>query len=286
MRTHSWRWSAAAAAVVLLLIGWVTQRSLDHQPSRPASTENYLPGVAADLYRPAPTAARTPVVVLIPGGAWLTADRRGLAPLAETLSGAGMFVVNATYRAATAGVRFPVPVSDIVCAVDFAADRARRAGFSPGPVIVLGHSSGAHLASLAALAGAHFRKGCPYPPVRVDGFVGLAGPYNVLLLQDVAYPLFGTRAADAPDTWREGNPTTWVGERPDLAVMLAHGTADDLSPTFTRTFAEALEAAGHKVDLRLMSGVDHQDIYQPKVIAGPLIAWITALKTATSPASR
>jgi len=282
MRIHGWRWSAAAAAVVLLVAGWIAQRpGRDHHSSRPASTENYLPGVAADVYLPSSPAGRAPVVVLIPGGGWRTADRRGLGPLAETLAAHGMVAVNATYRAADSGARFPVPVNDVVCAVDFAADRARRAGIAPGPVIVLGHSSGAHLAALAALAGAHFRTDCPYPAVRVDGLVGLSGPYNILLVQGVAYPLFGTSAADAPAAWREGNPMTWLTSRRDLPVLLAHGAADDLvSPTFTRTFAEGLEAAGHPVELKLVSGAGHQDIYQPAVIADPVIAWITALTEA------
>jgi acetyl esterase/lipase len=50
-----------------------------------------------------------------------------------------------------------------------------------------------------------------------------------------------------------------------------------VSPTFTRTFAEGLEAAGHPVVLKLVPGADHQDIYRPAVIADPVIAWITTL---------
>jgi hypothetical protein len=53
-------------------------------------------------------------------------------PLVETLAAPGMVVVNATYRAVKSGVRFPVPVADVVCAIDFAADRARQAGISAG----------------------------------------------------------------------------------------------------------------------------------------------------------
>jgi acetyl esterase/lipase len=50
-----------------------------------------------------------------------------------------------------------------------------------------------------------------------------------------------------------------------------------MSPTFTRTFAEALEAPGHPVELKLVPGAGHQDIYLPAVIADPVVAWISAL---------
>jgi acetyl esterase/lipase len=150
-------------------------------------------------------------------------------------------------------------------------------------VIVLGHSAGAHLAALAALAGDHFRAHCPYPPVRIDGLVGLSGPYDVVLLPDVAYPLFGVRAADAPATWREGDPMTWLTQRTDLPVLLAHGGADSLlPPAFTRTFADALRAAGHPVEVSIVPGADHNDMFAPKVIADTVIAWIDSLVSAAA----
>lgn len=274
---------AAALVAGLVAAGWLALRS--RSPDKPlprfVETADYLRGVPADLYLPAEPAGRTPVVVLIPGGGWQSADRAGLAPLAETLAEHGVAVVNATYRAADAGVRFPVPVSDVGCAVSYAADRVRRTGRLPGPVVVLGHSAGAHLAALAALAGPRFVTGCPYPATLPDALIGLAGPYDVMSLQDVAYPLFGVRAAVDPAVWREGNPMTWLGQRTGahpLPALLAHGTADEtVSPTFTQAFGAALREAGHPVRVDLVEGADHASIYTPEVIAGTVIRWIDAL---------
>lgn len=283
MRGSRRYWAAIVAAVPLIIAGCGSHRPAGPVATLPhlAGTQNYLPGNAADVYLPQSTAGGTPVVVLIPGGGWRTADRGGLSPLAATLAGHGMVAINATYRAADSGVRFPVPVNDIVCAIDFAADRARRAGLVPGPLVVLGHSAGAHLAALAALAGDHFRKDCPYPPAQVDGFVGLSGPYNIVLLRDAAYPLFGVGPAADPTAWNEGNPTTWLAQRTGahpLRVLLVHGAADDLvAPSFSRTFAAALEGAGHPVELRIIAGARHNDTFKADVIADTVIAWITAL---------
>lgn len=272
-----WRYRAIVGCAVAVLAVLSACSSSTAPLRHRADTTDYLPGVAADLFLPDAT-VRAPVVVLIPGGAWLTADRSGLRPLADALADHGIVAVAATYRAADDGVRFPVPVSDVVCAIDFAVARTRAAGITPGPVIVLGHSSGAHLAALAALATAHFRSACRYPAARVDGLIGLAGPYDIMSMQDMADPLFGASAADDPAAWRAGNAVTWVARRPDLPALLIHGAEDqDVSTTFTTSFADRLRAAGHAVRVELVPGAGHGDVYRPQVVGARIIAWVTAL---------
>jgi len=238
---------------------------------------DYLPGLGADLYLPVARTRRTPVVVLVPGGGWTSADRRGLAPLAGALADRGVVAVNVTYRVGP-GFPFPVPVSDVVCAIDYAADRARRAGFTLGPVVVLGHSAGAQLAALAALAPDHFRRGCPYPPTDATGLIGLSGPYDISRVQEFAYSLFGVSPTQDPTVWRDGNPMNWLAvaaEARALPVLLAHGEADAVVPsTFSQNFAGALRSAGHPVQLVLVPGADHSSIYTPAVIASTVITWV------------
>jgi acetyl esterase/lipase len=242
------------------------------------SQAEYLPGLGADIYRPVAPAARTPVVVLLPGGAWRSADRSGLAPLAERLAADGMFVVNTTYRAADAGVRFPRPVQDIECAISFAVDRARRSGVEPGPVVALGHSSGAHLASLAALGAVPPAADCPYPSMLPDAFAGLAGVYDPMPFSDAVEPLIGASPADAPAMWRDANATTWAASRPAMPVFLAHGAADRLVPPSTSSaFADALRQGGHQVQLMDVRGAGHQEIYTPAAIAQPFETWLTSI---------
>jgi acetyl esterase/lipase len=242
-----------------------------------AGTQDYLPGRAADVFLPE-GATRAPVVVLIPGGGWASADPSGLRPLADELAAHGMVAITATYRAADVGARFPQPVADVVCAADFAAARSRAAGIEPGPVVLLGHSAGAHLAALAALAPDRFRTGCPYPPADADGLVGLAGPYDVLAVPALAEPLFGVPLAGHRTLWRGGDPLTLVGNRPRLPVLLAHGAEDDLvPPSLTTAFADRLRGAGHRVRVEMVPGADHGSIYRPAVIAPLLTGWLGSL---------
>lgn len=275
-------WTAVLGAVVLTACGWfAASRPQTSSTAHLAATTDYLPGVAADVYLPVSTTRSVPVVVLVPGGAWRTADRRGLAQLAEALSERGMFVTNATYRAADSHVTFPTPVDDIVCAIDFAVTQAGSHGYRAGPVVVIGHSAGAQLAALAALGTSHFRGSCPYPPATVDALVGLAGPYDVTAYQQLAQPLFGATPAAAPEAWRDGDPLLWV-VRPDanrsLHVLLAHGSDDDMvMPTATEQFAKALEGARYAVTLEIVDGATHASIYHASVIADRITTWVGAL---------
>ncbi len=280
------RRTVAVLVVIVVISGvvaWVVSRS--NEPKRHydrlVRTQEYLPGVAADVFMPVTPRDHAPVVVLIPGGAWRTAQRSGLAPLAETLAERGMIVVNATYRAANSGARFPEPVADIVCAVDFGVAQARLEHVVPGPVVVVGHSSGAQLASVAALEPARFRGTCPYPQVDPNGFVGLAGPYDLTEWQAVAAPMFTASPAQDPASWKDANPVTWAASRTgtdSLSVLLAHG-ADDLEVSLasSKNFAATLTKAGHRVQLTILPGVDHATIYTPGVIADPITTWITSL---------
>lgn len=275
------RWIGSGLAIAALgtaLVAWLAQHDESGPPLRAFTTADYLPGLAADLFLP-DRARRAPVVVLVPGGSWIHADRSGLRPLASDFAGHGIVAATTTYRAAADGVRFPVPVADILCAVDSVVQRTRNAGIVPDRVLLLGHSAGAQLAALAALAGSRFRADCPAPPARIDGLIGLAGPYDIMSFQAAAQSLFDHSAAEEPGAWHAADAVTWVRHRPGLPVLLAHGADDTtVSPTFTTSFADRLRAAGHPVRLEIVPGADHGSIYRPGVIGDRVIAWITALR--------
>jgi len=258
----------------------------------PSSTEEFRPGLDADIYTPTTTGpattpatvtpggsvSRTPVVVLIPGGGWTSADRSGLAPLAAALARSGMTVVSATYRTADSGTFYPAPLEDVACAVAFAAARATAAGIDPHPLVVVGHSAGANLAALAALTPEHVAATCPYPAVAPDALVGLSGPYDVAEIPEIAVALFGVSAQKDAALWKDGNPLTHADSRPDVPVLLLHGRADPVVPvSFTTRFAVALKDGGHQVTVELVAGADHVGTYQADVAAPRLVDWIDNL---------
>ena len=185
-----------------------------------------------------------------------------------------------TYRTEGDGASFPVPLEDVVCAVDQATQKVAASGVTPGRVVVVGHSAGAQLAALAALVGDKYQDGCASPPVSVDGFVGLAGPYDIMSVADLATGLLDSTPTEDPDTWRAANPMAQVTARPDRPALLIHGAADaEVDPSYSRSFAASLEAAGHEVTLLVLPDVDHQGVAQAANAAAPLERFVAGLAT-------
>ena len=245
------------------------------------STTDYLPGVAADVHLPLAAEGPVPVVLLVPGGGWQSADRRGLTPLAARLADSGMLVVNATYRVGGVDAQFPLPAQDVICAAGFAAEQARANDLPAGPLVVVGHSAGGHLAALAAVAGDELSAQCPYPATAIDGLAGLAGVYDVSS-SGWLDEFFGVPQSQDPDLWRRGDPLAQVraGTTPaGLEVLLLHGDADATVPIAeSQTFAEALSEAGVPVQFDVLPGATHDTVYTADVAAEPLIEWIRQLQ--------
>ena len=275
---------AALALVVALAVagcGGTSPRAAapaTHSHTGPAPlTVEYARGLTETVFLPA-RAGRAPLVLMVPGGGWATASPTGLADLAGYLADAGSVAVPVRIRAAHDGVRYPVPVDDVLCALASAVVSARSHGIRPGPLVVLGHSSGAHLAALATLAVADYSPVCRSPLVRPDALIGLAGPYDVSQVPDMAQALFGTTPEQDPTTWASGNPARRASLRPDVPVLLVHGEQDDVVPaSFTADFAARLKEGGHQVTVQMVPRADHGTVFS-SAVAGPIITrWLTQL---------
>ena len=238
---------------------------------------DYLPGLEAHPHVPEGTGS-APVVVMIPGGSWQSAHPSGLEPLAEALAAAGVVAVPVRIRASADDVVYPTPVEDVLCALADGAATAREAGIEPARLVLLGHSSGAHLSAVATLAAARFSPDCEDPVVVPDALIGLAGPYDIRQFADAADALFAAPLDEAPAEWEAANPVIHADLRPEVPVLLLHGEADDVVPaSFTTDFGTALAAAGHPTTVRVLVGEDHDTVYAAETVAGPVIDWLGAL---------
>lgn len=225
------------------------------------------------IYAPE-TMGSYPVVVLFHGGGWFGGAPISTAPLADYLASQGIVVFNATYR--TSGGGYPESFDDVACAVRFARASAPTYSDASVPLVVVGHSAGAHLASVVALAGDEFGEECSVEGSAVpDRFVGLAGPYDPTLYRQVLPAFFGTRFENDPTPWEGGSPYSYFGNNSELAILLMHGATDELVPiSSSELFAEALAEAGYEVKFIEVAGAPHQALRDPNVVGPQLAAFL------------
>jgi acetyl esterase/lipase len=216
-----------------------------------------------------------PVVVLFHGGGWFGGAPISTAPLAEFLASKGIVVFNSTYRTQTGG--YPESFDDVACAVRYARAHADNYTTVDGPLVLAGHSAGAHLASVVALAGDEFGNECPVEEnATVDRFIGLAGPYDPTLYRQVLPAFFGTRFENDPAPWEAGSAYSYLGDNSGLEILLMHGEADELVPiSSTRLFANALADGGYEVEMAEVTGARHQDLRDPGVVGDALLRFVS-----------
>lgn len=248
-------------------------------PGQPLSAD-YVPGARAVVSVPVKEGPN-PLLVIVPGGGWKSSNPGYMGPLISAFDTWGLTTATLGYGGTESGAVFPVPVEQLTCGVRWAAAVATASGRPPTTVTVLGHSAGAHLGALVALAGDAFAAECPWPPVPIDAFVGLAGLYDPTEPGDLAAAaalpaFFGTPAAADPALWERGSPVALAaqGVPEGLSIFLLHGVDDDALPVDgSRRFADALRAAGADVTMVDWPG-GHWDVLDPATVVPPLYTWI------------
>jgi len=216
-----------------------------------------------------------PVVVMLHGGGWFGGSAASMEPLAGHLASHGIVVFNSTYRTTAGG--YPESFDDVACDVRFALSTAPEYTTARGPLTVVAHSAGAHIGSVVSLAGDLFGSDCPdADQVRVDRFVGLAGPYDPTIYASVLAGYFGTRLEEDREPWEAGSPYSYLRANPDLRMLLIHGDDDDLVPiSSSELFAEAASDAGLGVTLETLPGASHMDVRSPSLVGDRIAEFVT-----------
>lgn len=193
-----------------------------------------------------------PVLVFVPGGAWVYGKRilQGYA-LMSHLAEQGWLCVAIDHRAGP-GHRWPRHIQDVRTAVEWVRANIDQFGGDPGFIAIAGASSGAHLAALSALAHDD-----PEYSVEstgdgsVDAVIALYGRYDwedISTRQDKGVVQFlervvvGKRREHHPHLFKNASPIARV--RPDAPPFLVvHGTADRFVPVQrARAFVDNLRS--------------------------------------------
>lgn len=201
-----------------------------------------------DIYRPDRPAERPCTVVFFYGGSWDSGSKADYLFVGQSLAEAGHTAVVPDYRVYPE-VRFPAFVEDGAAATRWVA--ARDEG---RPLVVMGHSAGAHIALMLA-ANTPYLARAGVDRLTLAGAIGLAGPYDFLpLTSSRLAEIFGGRDNPASQPISFAKP-------PLPPALLIHGLDDrTVRPRNSERLAAAWGAAGAPVDLKLYPDVDHVDV--------------------------
>lgn len=257
--------------------------------SAPTATISYgtLPLQAGDLRLPAGKGP-FPVAVVIHGGCWQASydTRAGIAGFADALTKRGIATWNIEYRrVGDAGGGWPGTFQDVAAAVDKLPDIAKRYPIDLGRVIVVGHSSGAHLALWAA---SRAKLDAPWrgTAVRPVGVVAIDGPGTLAPLigidvqacgKPVIVGLMGGTPAEKPAEYKLASPADHLPL--GLKQLLV---AAEFTP-FMLPYVAAARQAGDTVEVLQPANPTHFDVVTPTLPNGAAVLDFIAAKAFAEP---
>jgi len=207
-----------------------------------------------DIYLPK-SAARA-VILYLYGGGWVSGARWYYRLFGRMMAGRGFAVVIPDYHLYPQAA-FPKFVEDAALAFKWTHDNAKGLGGEATRVFVMGHSAGAHIATLLALdekyLGAHGLK-----TSAIRGIIGIAGPY---MLNPFKWSVMKDIFASAAGEPHGARPIKLVraGAPP---MLLLHGVKDRVVKSEgTTIFADALNAAGSKAVAKIYPRIGHFEIF-------------------------
>ena len=135
-----------------------------------------------DVYTPTRAASDAPVVVFFYGGSWNSGSRSDYRFVGEALASRGIVAVLADYRLYPQ-VHYQGFLEDSARAVGWTRDHIGQYGGDASRLYVMGHSAGGYNAAMLAL-DPKWLASVGMKPSMLRGWIGLAGPYDFLPIEN------------------------------------------------------------------------------------------------------
>jgi acetyl esterase/lipase len=183
---------------------------------------------------------RAPVLLQVPGGAWMVGTKRQQAyPLMSHLAELGWVCVAINYRLSPRST-WPDQIVDVKRALVWIKEHIAEYGGDPDWIAITGGSAGGHLSSLAALTAndPQFQPGFEEADTSVRAAVPFYGVYDLTHFDDSVHPLmlpmlakhvFKLSRTEIAEPFRVASTITHVSaDAPPFFVL--HGRNDSLVP--------------------------------------------------------
>jgi acetyl esterase/lipase len=225
----------------------------------------YADGLTLDVYR-RPERTWGPTLIYAHPGSWMRGrPGRQARPLMHELAASGWVVLDIRYPLSPAAT-FPEHLIAVKRAIAWAKTDGLLFGVDPARVAIAGGSSGAHLASLAALTWdrPELQPGFEEADTSVIACVPHYGIFDLLIRNATRYDwpfvaryVLKARPDGAPELYRLGSPIDQVrSDAPPFLII--HGDFDSIVLVEeSRNFAAALSSAGAAVRLHEVHGAQH-----------------------------
>lgn len=188
-----------------------------------------------DVYVPSAYSEDKPLVVFIHGGGWDEGHKDDYVFAGRAFSEMGYLTAIPNYRLYPQ-VQFPHFVEDVALAIASLSAQLTELGLKfrhPLPVVLVGHSAGAHSAAMLASRADYLVQA--QAQVEIEGLVGLAGPYNLPLgdklvvgkFDGVALREVSAQQIDSGqvDNGHDANPINLATDSMPKALLI-HGAKD------------------------------------------------------------
>lgn len=208
-----------------------------------------------DLYKLKTGSTQKPILIFYYGGGWKSGEKSIYHVIGAELASKGFDVIIPDYRLFPE-VRFPKFVNDAALAYNWVWQNLAKK--EERPIILIGHSAGAHIAALMAYDQSYLKKfpDASNPKFKPAGFIGFAGPYA---FNPVTWPttkdIFSTIKNE--DLAR---PVAFVNSK-SPATLLFHGEKDTVVKNWNmETLSKTLKDNKVEVETNLLPNITHIDI--------------------------
>jgi len=214
--------------------------------------------ISLDLYKS--PKANAPIMIYVHGGGWRRGDKANKMDLKPAyFAKLGFLFASVNYRLADGNnPPFPGNAADVAAAVKWMHTNGARYGGDPSRIFLIGHSAGAHLASLvatdASLLAAHGLK-----PSMIAGVITLdTAAFDITPKIERGQRLFVNAFGTDLNMVRKASPISHLrsGQSyPSFFIVMADDRADE-----GRNFMASFKKVGGRAELLTVSDMSHEEI--------------------------
>jgi acetyl esterase/lipase len=191
-----------------------------------------------DIIKPVAFDETFPAIIYVHGGGWMAGDKRKVGgEWNASFAKYGFICININFRLSGEAI-FPAPLLDVKEAILWVKANAKNYHIDENKIGIWGHSSGGHLATLAALSADHpeFSSEDQLISEKVNAVVTLAGPVDLLEMggwhnnpNSPESKFLGGSVQEQRIQAKLANPIHYINEDPPPALII-QGDVDEICP--------------------------------------------------------